>query len=106
MVAYWETLTIYKKFQFIGSFKAIEYFVTIVGPHFQWLEFHIKIHCMAGKQCVLSAQKAGKGHFFSEALAGMSTLTERTPCLMYMKLWSTRHCMLKLAIVSMQRYSV
>ena len=31
---------------------------------------------MAGKQCVFAAQKAGKRVTFSEALAGISTLTQ------------------------------
>jgi len=50
--------------------------VTVVGPYFQWLEFHIKIHGMAGKQCVSSAQNAGKRSLFSETLAGISTVTQ------------------------------
>ena len=54
-MAYWKTLNLYRKFQFIGSFKATQYFVTAVGQHFQWLEFHIKIHGMAGNQCAFSA---------------------------------------------------
>jgi len=40
--------------------------VTIVGQHFQWLEFHIEIHGLAGKQCAFSAQKVGKRSLFSE----------------------------------------
>ena len=39
-------------------------------------EFHIKSHGMAGKQCVFSAQKAGKKSLFSETLVGISTLTQ------------------------------
>jgi len=46
-VVYQKTLNLYRKFQFIGNFKFIPYFVRIVGPHFQWLGFHIKIHGMA-----------------------------------------------------------
>ena len=46
------------------------YFVTIVGPHFQWLEFFIKIHRRAGKQCVFSSQWAGKQCVFSSQWAG------------------------------------
>ena len=44
-------------------------------PHFQWLEFHIKTHGIAGKQCVCSAEKAGKKSLFYETLAVISTLT-------------------------------
>ena len=54
--------------------------MAIVGSHFQWLEFHIKINGIAGIQCVFSAQKTGKGSLFSETLAGFSTLTQWTPC--------------------------
>ena len=50
--------------QFIGNFKVTQYFVTIVRPHFQCLEFHIKAHGTAGKQCSFSAQKAGKRSLF------------------------------------------
>ena len=53
MMVYWETLSLCRKFQFIGNFKTTQCFVPIVEEHFQWLEFHIKIHGMAGK-----------GHFF------------------------------------------
>ena len=48
-VAYWKTLNLYRKFQFIGNFKVTQCFVTIVEEHLQWLEFHIKIYGMAGK---------------------------------------------------------
>ena len=60
VVVYWMTLNLYMKFQYTGNFKVTQYFVAIVGSHLQWLEFHIKMHGIAGKQCVLSAQKAGK----------------------------------------------
>ena len=63
-VVYRKTLNLYRKFKFIGNFKVTQYFVTIIGLNFQWLEFHVKIHNLVGKQCVFSAQKAGKGHFF------------------------------------------
>ena len=43
---------------------ATQYFLIIIGLQFQWLEFHIKIQGMAGKQCAFSDQKAGKDHFF------------------------------------------
>ena len=49
-VVYWKTLT----FHFIGNFQVTQYLVTIVGQHCQWLEFHIKINGMAGKQCHFS----------------------------------------------------
>ena len=52
----------------------------VVRQHFQWLEFHIKFLGMAGKQCALSVQKAGRRSLFSETSAGMSTLTQWTPC--------------------------
>ena len=74
-VVYRKTVNLYRKFQFIGNFNVTQYFVTIIGLHFQWLEFHIKIHGMAEKQCISSAQKAGKRSLFSETLAGISTLT-------------------------------
>ena len=45
----------------------------IITFRFQWLEFHVKIHGMDGKQCALSAQKAGKRPSFSETLAGIIT---------------------------------
>ena len=66
-------LNLYRKFQFIGNFEVTQYFVTIVGTHFQWLEFYIKIHSMAGKQCIVSAQEAGERSLFPKALAGIST---------------------------------
>ena len=50
-VVYWKALKLYRKFQFIGYFKVTQCVVTIVRQHFLWLEFHIKIHGMAGKQC-------------------------------------------------------
>ena len=58
-VVYQKAWTLYRTFQFIGNFKVTKCFVKIVGPRCQWLEFHIKIHDMAGKQCVF-AQMAGK----------------------------------------------
>ena len=77
---YRKILNLTKEFQFIGNFKVIQYFVKIVELHLHWLEFHIKIHGMAGKQCAVSAQKAGKRSLSSETLAGISTLTRWTPC--------------------------
>ena len=59
-----ETSNLYRKFQSIGNFMVTQYFVTIVGSHFQWLQFHIKDHVLTGKQCDFSTQKAGKGSFF------------------------------------------
>ena len=79
-MVYWKTLNLYRKFQFSGNFKATQYFMTIVGPHFQWLEFHVKIHGMTGKQCAFSTQMAGKRPLFLRLLAGISTLAQRTPC--------------------------
>ena len=75
-VVYWMILNLYRKFQFIKKFKVTRYFVTIVRQHFQWLEVHIKIHGMSGKQCAFSAQRLEKGHFFLKH----STLTQWTPC--------------------------
>ena len=43
---------------------ATQYFLIIIGLQFQWLEFHIKIHGMAGKQCAFSDQNAGKRSLF------------------------------------------
>ena len=60
---------------------ATQYFLIIIGLQFQWLEFHIKIHGMAGKQCDFSDQKAGKRSLFSETWAGISTSTQWTPCM-------------------------
>ena len=54
------------KISIFGDFKAI---VTAVGPHFQWVESDIKIHGMAGKQV-----------FSSKTLAGISALSQWTPC--------------------------
>ena len=68
-----KTLNLCMKFQFIGNFKVTQYFVIIVGQHFQWLEFYVKIYGMAGNQCVFSAQEAGKSRFFLKLLAGIST---------------------------------
>ena len=58
---------------------ATQYFLIIIGLQFQWLEFHIKIHGMAGNQCAFSDQKAGKRSLFSETWAGISTSTQWTP---------------------------
>ena len=71
-------MNLYREFQCIGNFKVAQYFVIIVELHFQWLEFHIKIHCMTGKQCAFTAREKS---LFSETLAGTSTLTQSTPCL-------------------------
>ena len=56
-----------------------QYFVTLVGQHLQWLEFHIKIIGMAGRN-VLFLPKRLEKVAFSENLAGVSTLTQWTPC--------------------------
>ena len=77
-MVYWKTLNFYRTFQFIGNFKATQYFVTIVGLHFQWLNFHINIHGMTRRQCAFSAQVAGKGPFSLRRLAGISTLAQWT----------------------------
>ena len=58
-------------------FKVTQCLVIIVKQHIQWLEIHIKIHGMAGKQCVFSTQKTGK-RSLSEYLAGISTLSQCT----------------------------
>ena len=50
----------------------------IVSQHFQWPKFHIKIH-MAGKQCAFLPKRLQKVAF-SETLAGISTLSQWTPC--------------------------
>ena len=39
-VVYRKTLNLCSNSQFIGNFKVAQYFVTMVGQHFQWLEFH------------------------------------------------------------------
>ena len=76
-VGYWKTLNLCRKFQFFGNFEVTQYLVTIVGQHFQWLEFHIKIHGVAGKQCPSTSphKKAGKRLLVSKTLAAISTLT-------------------------------
>ena len=81
VLVYRKTLNLYRKFKFIGNFKVIQYFVTVVEPNCQWLEFHVKIHSIAGKTYVFSAQTVGKGSLFSKALAEISTVTHRTSCL-------------------------
>ena len=43
---------------------AAQYFLIIIGLQFQWLEFHIKIQGLAGKQCAFSDHKAGKRSLF------------------------------------------
>ena len=43
---------------------ATHYFLIKIGLQFQWLEFHIKIHGMAGKQCAFLTKRLVKGHFF------------------------------------------
>ena len=53
--------------------------MAIVGPQFHWLGLHIKLHGMAGKQCVFSAQRLEK-ITFSETFAGISTLNSWTTC--------------------------
>ena len=68
-MVYWKTLDLYRKFQLLEIFEDTQYFVTVVGQHFQWLEFHFKLHGMAGKQWAFSAQKAGNRSLFSETLA-------------------------------------
>ena len=64
-VFYQRTLNLCKNFQFIGNFKVTYYFVIIIRPHFQWQEFHIKIHDMAGKQCSFLHKVLYKGCFCS-----------------------------------------
>ena len=59
---------------------AKQYCLIIIRLLFQWLEFHIKIHGMTGKQCAFSDQKPGKRSLFSETWAGISTSTQWTPC--------------------------
>ena len=58
---------------------ATHYFLIIIGLQCQWLDFHIKIQGMAGKQCAVSDQKAGKRSLFSETWAGILTSTQWTP---------------------------
>ena len=70
---------LYRKFKFFGNFKFIQYLVTAVGPHFQWMESDIKIHGMAGKQYVFLHRRQERP-LSSESLAGISTLTQKTPC--------------------------
>ena len=48
----------------LEMFKVNKYFVTIVGPHFQWLEFGNKIYVMTGKQCIFLPKSPGKGNYF------------------------------------------
>ena len=59
-VVYRKTLDLYREFQFIGNFKVTQYFLMILVLHFQWFEFHIKVHSMARKQCAFSAKRLEK----------------------------------------------
>ena len=61
-VVYHTTLNLYRKFQFIRNFNVTRYFMTIVGKHFQWLEFPIKIKSMAGKRKRYSPTTFGLTH--------------------------------------------
>ena len=61
---YWKTLNSYRKFHFIGNFKVTQCFVTVVEPHFKWLEVHIRIQGMAGKQCIFCPQGKKRVAFF------------------------------------------
>ena len=63
-VVYQKILNLYRKFQFIGNFKVNCYLVKIVGHHFQWLEFHIKIHDMAAKPYIFLPKWLEKCNFF------------------------------------------
>jgi len=73
-VVYWKTLNLYRKFQFVKDFKVTHYFMTIIRHHFQWLEFNIKIHGMAGKQSTFAAKEVGERSHFSETLAGIYSM--------------------------------
>ena len=59
---------------------ATQYCLIIIRLLFQWLEFHIKINGMTGKQCAFSDQKAGNRSLFSETWARISTSTQWAPC--------------------------
>ena len=59
-VVYLKICNLCRKFQFIGNINATQYYVTIVRPHFQWLEFYSNVHGMAGKRYVFSAPKGWK----------------------------------------------
>ena len=48
----------------LGKFMATQYFLIIIRLQFQWLEFHIKIQGMAGKQCAFYDQKGWKNITF------------------------------------------
>ena len=61
---YRKTLNLYRNFQYIESFKVIQWFVTIVGSHFQWLEFDMKSHGTVGKQCAFLPKRLEKISFF------------------------------------------
>ena len=55
--------------------------MTIIRLHFQWLEFHLKIHGMAGKQCAFSVQKAGKRPLVLKLRLEFQLLTQWMPCI-------------------------
>ena len=73
-VVYWETLNLYRKFQFVKDFKVTQHIMTIVRQHFQWLKFNIKIHGMAGIKSTFAARKVGERSHFSETLAGIYSI--------------------------------
>ena len=62
------------RFFFFFSWKSWNF---IFGP-FQWLEYHVKIHGMAGKLCFFCS-KGWEKATFSQTLARISTLTQWTP---------------------------
>ena len=43
---------------------ATQYFLIIIGLQFQWLQFHIKIHGMAGNNVLFLTKRLEKDHFF------------------------------------------
>ena len=56
-------LNFYRKFQFSRNIQVTQYFDNS-GTAFLMAGFHIKIHDMAGEQCVFSAHMTGKRSLF------------------------------------------
>ena len=84
-------LNFYRKFQFSRNFQVTEYFDNSETA-FLMAGFHIKIHDMAGKQCVFFCPHGWKTVTFSETVAGISTLTLWTPCagFSFVRKWFSR----------------
>ena len=63
-VVFQKILSLCRKFQFIGNFKVTQYFVTIEGPHFQWLKYHIKLMIWLENNVFFLPKRPEKHNFF------------------------------------------